>query len=72
MSPMVTHIVGVAITPNLVILPINDLVISDADLAVTCCGPLIVYEVKLAAARAIVKNNTIPKVFILDSHLNTI
>jgi hypothetical protein len=72
MSPMLTHIIGVAITPNLVILPINDFVISDVDLAVTRCGPLIDCEVKLAAARAIVKNNTIPIECILDSHLNTI
>ena len=71
-SPRVTHIIGVVITPNLVILPIYDFVIPDAGLVIACCGPFMVCEVKLAAARAIVKNNIIPKEFILDSHLNAI
>src|SRR5215467_5659944 len=71
-SPRVTHIIGVVITPNLVILPINDFAILDVGLAIACCCPLIVCEVKLAAARAIVKDNTIPKEFILESHLKTI
>ena len=71
-SPRATHIIGVVITPNLVILPIYDFVIPDAGLLSPLWSIYGLRGKSFKTARAIVKNNIIPKEFILDSHLNAI
>jgi hypothetical protein len=66
-SPRVMHVIGVTITPILVILLIIDFIIAVVGLAIACYGPTIMCEVKLAVARAIAKSVMIPKEVIVNS-----
>jgi hypothetical protein len=50
---MLLHVIGIERTPILVVLAINDFITLFEDLAIACCGPATVRDVKLAVTRAV-------------------